>query len=367
VEDAIVFLTVFAVTLALTPLLKQRAAGWHLVDLPSTRKHHSGAVPLVGGLAMGTAFLIVYAATRPAGETTTFFGLTAGIVLTLVGGALDDRRELRASLKFSFQIFAALIIATYGGALLTHFGELMSPNVCTLGRWSLPLTVVCIVGVMNAINMSDGLDGLAGSLVLAACIGFGYAAGAGGDAKMFTMICLAAGATVAFLVYNARSPWGRPATVFMGDAGSLLLGLLVAWFSIRLAMSERPSLAPMTAVWILALPLADMGTIMVRRMLRGRNPFFADREHIHHILLAMGLSHQRTTAVLFGAALALAVAGIAAEKAGVPSYFMFYGYLAVLVIYGITAEVLCRRLNLRRPQDALVATGDLLEQPAPPR
>ena len=84
------------------------------------------------------------------------------------------------------QQWAALIIATYGGALLTHFGQLMSAQLCTLGSWSLPITIVCIVGVMNAINMSDGLDGLAGSLVLAACLGFGYVAGAGGDARMFT-------------------------------------------------------------------------------------------------------------------------------------------------------------------------------------
>jgi len=367
VGDAVVFLTVFGVTLALTPLLKQRAASWQLVDLPGPRKLHHGAVPVVGGLAMGIAFLIVYAATRPPEETSRFFGLAAGVVLTLVGGALDDRRELRASLKLPFQIFAALIIATYGGALLTHFGQLMSAQVCTLGSWSLPITIVCIVGVMNAINMSDGLAGLAGSLVLAACLGFAYVAGAGGDARIFTMICLTMGATAAFLVYNARSPWGRPVTVFMGDAGSLLLGLLVAWFSISLAMSERPSLRPMTAVWILAVPLADMGTIMVRRMLRGRNPFLGDREHIHHILLAMGLSHHRTTAVLFAAALVLAALGIAADKLGVPSYFMFYGYLAVLAVYGITAEILCRRLNLRQPQAGLALSIDFVDQTAPPR
>ena len=366
-EDAVVFLAVFAFTLALTPLLKQRAASWQLVDLPGERKVHTGAVPLVGGLAMGIAFLIVYAAMRPAGETTTFFGLTAGIVLTLIGGALDDRRELRATLNFPFQIFAALLIATFGGALVTHFGQLMSPQVCTLGSWSLPITIVCIVGLMNAINMSDGLDGLAGSLVLAACLGFGYAAGAGGDATMFTMICLAAGATVAFLVYNARSPWGRPATVFMGDAGSLLLGLLVAWFSIRLAMSDRPSIAPITAVWILAVPLADMGTIMVRRMLRGKSPFVGDREHIHHILLALGMSHYRTTVTLFVAALVLAAVGIAADKAGVPAYVMFYLFLGLLVQYGVAAEILCRRLALRNPQELPALSVDFVDQPAPPR
>lgn len=365
--DAIVFLAVFAVTLALTPLLKQRAASWRLVDLPDTRKRHSGAVPLVGGLAMGIAFLIVYAATRPAAGSPDFVGVVVAIMLTLTGGALDDRRGLRATLKFAFQIFAALLLATWGGTLLSHFGNLFTDSRWTLGSWSLPLTIVCIVGLMNAINMSDGLDGLAGSLVLAACLGFGYAAVSAGDAAMFTVICLAAGAIAAFLVYNARSPWGGAASVFMGDAGSLLLGLLVAWFSIRLAMSERPSIVPITAVWILALPLADMGTIMVRRLLRGKSPFVGDREHIHHILLALGLSHYQATVALFAAALALGVVGIAAERAGIPEYVMFYLYLDGLVVYGLAAEVLCRRLNLRNPQDSLRPAGDLVDQAAPPR
>jgi UDP-GlcNAc:undecaprenyl-phosphate/decaprenyl-phosphate GlcNAc-1-phosphate transferase len=102
-------------------------------------------------------------------------------------------------------------------------------------------------------------------------------------------------------------------------------------------------------------------------MLRGRNPFLGDREHIHHILLAMGLSHYRTTAVLFAAALALAAFGIAADKLGVPSYFMFYGYLAALAVYGITAEILCRRLNLRQPQATSALSIDFVDQTAPPR
>lgn len=345
--DAVVFLLVFAVTLTLVPLLKQRAERWSLVDVPDERKLHSGAVPLVGGLAMGIAFLAVYAAARPIHDAGHFSAFAAAIVLTLIGGALDDRRELRVMLKFAFQTAAALLVAAWGGAMLTHFGALFTDQVFTLGRWALPISVVCIVGLMNAVNMADGLDGLAGSAVLAACLAFGYAALAGGDSAMFTVICLAAGAIAAFLIYNARSPWVGSASVYMGDAGSLLLGLLVVWIAIRLAMSPQPSLAPITAVWILALPLADMGTIMARRMLRGRSPFLADREHLHHILPAMGVSPARTLVVLFAASLLLAAAGIGAERAGVPQHVMFYGYLALLLVYGVAAELLCRRLGLR--------------------
>jgi UDP-GlcNAc:undecaprenyl-phosphate GlcNAc-1-phosphate transferase len=313
---------------------------------------HTGAVPLVGGLAMGLAFLLLYGVGRPLAEPSHFFGVAAAIMLTLVGGTLDDRHGLRASLKFAFQITAALLIALWGGALLTHFGELVGPAPLSLGRWSLAITVVCIVGLMNAINMTDGLDGLAGTQMLAACLGFGYAAVSAGDTETFTVVCLVTGAVAAFLVHNARVPGGASARVYMGDAGSLMLGLLAAWLAIRLAMSQRPGLAPITAVWIVALPLADMGTVMVRRLLRGKSPFIGDREHLHHLLLDFGMSPQRTTAVLFAASIALGAVGIAAERAGIPQYAMFAVYLAYLSAHGVGAELASRRLRLGRAQSS---------------
>lgn len=350
--DAVGFLGVFAVTLALTPLLMRRAASWRLVDMPDARKRHTGAIPAVGGLAMGLGFLLLYGIARPLADSAHFLGVAAAIMLTLAGGALDDRLGLRAALKFAFQIGAALLIALWGGALLTHFGQLLGPARLNLGSWSLPLTVVCIVGLMNAVNMMDGLDGLAGSQMLAACLAFGYAAGMTGDAATFTVISLAAGAIAAFLVNNARVPGRAGARVYMGDAGSLMLGLLVAWVAIRLAMSERPALAPITAVWIVALPLADMGTVMVRRLLHGKSPFVGDREHVHHLLLASGMSSQRTTAVLFGASFALAAVAIAADRAGAPQYVMFAVYLVYIAGHGVAAELASRRLALGRDQIA---------------
>ena len=167
-----------------------------------------------------------------------------------------------------------------------------------------------------------------------------------GQAPEFAVICITAGTAVGFLYFNARLPWRRHAAVFMGDTGSLLLGLLLGWFAVRLAMAERPALAPITAVWILALPVGDTVTLLVRRALRGRNPFRADRHHLHHILVALGLSSGRTTALLFALALALGLAAIAAERLGVPQYAMFYLYMTGLVAYGFAADFACRKLEL---------------------
>lgn len=338
------FLLALGITAAAIPLLARAARGWGLLAQPGPRMTHEGAVPTVGGLAMGAAFLAAYAFTGLAASLSPL--LAAAVAITLAGGVLDDRHELRSLPKFGFQIAAAALLVLGGDALLTHLGYLMSPDLFTLGRWAVPLTIFALVGVMNAMNMADGLDGLAGTLALAACVNFGAAASLAGHAPEFAVISITAGTAVGFLYFNARLPWRRQAAVFMGDTGSLLLGLLLGWFAVRLAMAERPALAPITAVWILALPVGDTVTLLVRRALRGRNPFRADRHHLHHILVALGLSSGRTTALLFALALALGLAAIAAERLGVPQYAMFYLYMTGLVAYGFAADFACKKLEL---------------------
>jgi UDP-GlcNAc:undecaprenyl-phosphate/decaprenyl-phosphate GlcNAc-1-phosphate transferase len=344
-SNAAGFLLALGITAAAIPALTRAASGWGLLAHPGPRRNHDGAVPVVGGLAMGLAFLAGYA----------FTGLSAGfsmllalaVAVTLAGGVLDDRHEVGSLSKFGFQVAAAAILVADDGVLLTHLGHLMSPSVFTLGQWEVPLTIFALVGVMNAINMADGLDGLAGSLALVACIGFGFAASKAGHAPEFAAICVTAGAVAGFLYFNARSPWRSQAAVFMGDTGSLLLGLLLGWLAVRLAMAERPALAPITAVWILALPIGDAVTLLVRRALRGRSPFHADRQHLHHILLALGFSSGRAVAALAVLSGALGAAALAAEALQVPQYAMFYAYMTGLVAYGCTAEFACRKLGLQ--------------------
>lgn len=345
------FLLALAITAAVIPLLASRAPSWGLVDAPGTRKTHEGEVPVVGGLAMGAAFLVVYVFIGALTDTAwaPSLPLAGAVAITLVGGFLDDRNDIGSLPKFAFQIVAALAIAWSGDALLTHLGRLMSTNLFTLGRWSLPLTVFALVGVMNAMNMADGLDGLAGAFALAACINFGIAASLAGQGAEFGAICIAAGAALGFLLFNSRSPWVARAVVFMGDTGSLLLGLLLGWLAVRLAMAGRPALAPIAAVWILALPIGDTVTIMLRRILRGRSPFYGDREHLHHILLEMGFSEGRAVATLFVFSLVLGLGALAAGRAGVPEYVLFYAYMAILVAWGVTAERFCRMRLRNRP------------------
>ena len=347
-SDVIGFLLAFGITAAVIPVLARAAGGWGLLAQPGPRMSHEVPVPAIGGLAMGGAFLAVYAINGALTGLGTHFStpLAAAVAVTLVGGVLDDRHQMHSLPKFGFQIAAAALLVTGGSALLTHLGQLMSSNPFTLGRWAVPLTIFALVGVMNAMNMADGLDGLAGALTLAACVNFGAAASLAGHSAEFAVICITMGAALAFLYFNARSPWRRHAAVFMGDTGSLLLGLLLGWLAVRLAMAERPALAPITAVWIIALPIADTVTLLVRRALRGRNPFRADRKHLHHVLLALGLSPGQAVGAILVLSFALGAAALAAEMLKVPEYAMFYAYMICLAAHGVAAEIACRRLRL---------------------
>jgi len=336
VRNGFLFSLGFVLVAALIPLLARFAQRLGLLDRPGGHKNHATPIPVVGGIAMGLVFVACFAALALSREVSVWLPAAAGIMIFC--GLLDDRHALSSVPKFGLQILAAFVLARFGGATLVHLGELLRPDLLVLGVISLPFTVFAIVGVMNALNMTDGIDGLAGGVSLVSVIAFAHCAGSGGHAQVLAVACLLAGVLLGFLLYNARLP-GRPrAAVFMGDAGSYFLGLVLAWMAITLAMGDRPALSSMTAVWILGVPLADTVVLLVRRTLRGRNPFRPDREHLHHLLLARGFSHGAVSAIVIGISALMALAGIAAAQARIPDFVMFYVYGALWLVYYVTAS-----------------------------
>lgn len=341
-----------ATVLAIPPLLRS-APRWGLVDVATGRKVHEGEVPLIGGLAMGSVFLCAYLVVALTGKLGLNQGLAIAIAIVLIGGLLDDLYDLRSAVKFSFQIAAAVALIAFGdGALLTQLGQLLSERIFTLGAWSVPLTVFAIVGVMNAVNMADGIDGAAGTLSLLGFAVFGILAALTGETRVLVVTCIAAGVTTGFLCFNMRIPSRPRALIFMGDTGSHFLGLLLAWSAIRLFNAEPPALNAVSAGWILGIILGDTLSVMVRRVLRGRNPFKGDREHLHHLLLGAGLSTTQTVFAMAGLSLVAGAIALAAEKSGVPGYLMFYLYLALLAMYCVYSERVFRRHRLREPPES---------------
>lgn len=325
-------LIAFGMTAILLCLFRPLAVRVGLVDSPDVRKHHDGEVPLVGGVAMFAGFLFgVLSLDAPLSHWRPLF---AGGALLVIVGVLDDFRELSTRMRFAAQILAALLMVLWGGVEIKDLGTLgWWGGVVGLGTFTVPLTVFAAVGVINAVNMSDGTDGLAGGLVLVALLcllGVALATGRSPDSKVLMLL---AAAVAAFLAFNVRALGRRCAWVFMGDAGSMFLGLALAWFFIELSQGPERAIAPVTALWILALPLFDTVAIMVRRALHGRSPFAADRQHLHHMLLRLGFSVDQVVWLMCLVSAMFACIGLLAEHYHVPEALMFYLFLGLFALY----------------------------------
>ena len=324
----------FGFCVGVIALLIRPARSWGWVDHPSSRKHHRTPVPLVGGVAMCVAYSLslLILPVRPDEHRTL---LVAMMLLTLIGW-YDDLRATRPTIRFIFQGGAVLMMAFSSGIVLNDLGNLFGlGDVILPGGVGLLFTLFCVVGVINAFNMSDGLDGLAGGLALIAAVGLivllqmASLSRSGNYNALLVLIMVIAG----FLCFNLRHPWRMRASVFMGDAGSTMLGFVLAWFLVDLSQDQRAVMTPMTAVWLLALPLMDTVAVMIRRIRIGQNPFAADRRHVHHLLLNYGLSDGRATALLLTVAALIAGIGIGAHRLGVPEYLQFYVFLALFGLY----------------------------------
>ena len=344
--------------LAALPLLNRLAVGCGWVDAPDERKAHVGVIPLTGGATIAIAVIIALHAVLAlqsglAKPVLTLAGipllpwpneasgLLAGLALCFLVGFWDDRYPLRARYRLIAQLSAAGC-AILGGAILTAVGTTFTPFPLGLSYFAIPVTLLGLVGVANAYNMSDGLDGLCGGYAAVALAAFAICAGLithqqGGElalAEIGPVILPFLGALLGFLVYNFRHPWRSRAASFLGDAGSMSLGFLIGWIAVRLASGFGPhSLPPVTALWIVALPLIDMFSCMIRRPLEGRTPMSADRRHIHHLLMALGLSVRQAVSTLVGLAALFAAIGIVGWQAGVAEYWLFWSLVALFAVY----------------------------------
>ncbi len=198
---------------------------------------------------------------------------------------------------------------------------------------AIPFTVFAGVGIINAFNMSDGVDGLCGSLTLIALIGFGILAAVAGMQSEFALIAILTGSLIGFLFFNMRLPGRKQAAVFLGDAGSYLLGFSVLYAAIVLSQGEERAMTPVTALWFCMLPLFDTGGMILRRLKRGRSPFSPDREHIHHVFLLAKFSVGQTLAGLALIAFLGMLAGVVGNIAGVPESIMLLIFLIGAGLY----------------------------------
>jgi UDP-GlcNAc:undecaprenyl-phosphate GlcNAc-1-phosphate transferase len=330
VPSALAFLVAACLALGLTPPVRALALRVGAIDHAlGTRKRHGAPVPRLGGLAIalgaGASLAVAYLAYPPLRQdlaTDRALALMVGTLAILALGVVDDLRGLRASPKLAVQVAAAALAFWAGFRIETlpvPFGEPLA-----LGLASAPLTVLWMVGVTNALNLADGLDGLAAGQAVLALGAYLVMALAGGDGLVALVTAAAAGSALGFLRHNRH-----PATIFMGDAGSLLLGFLLAVSSVAL-LGRNPggtaAIAPAVAV---ALPVADAALAFLRRLLRGFPVARGDRGHLHHRVLDRLGSHRETVRVLWCAALAVALGSLGVAFAPSVSGALMLAALAV--------------------------------------
>lgn len=319
----------FAGTMLAMWLLVRQAPRLGLLDQPDAgpdaRKRHAVPTPVVGGLAMLLACLAASPLVLPLSRYVVGLGVAALIVVAI--GAYDDRRDVRWYWRLGWQMLAGLVIAVWGGARIEELGAAFGLDSLSLGAWAIPFTVFATVGLINAMNMIDGADGLAGSLALAALGMLCAAAIYAGNDRLAERVLIVCGALAAFLLWNLRFPGHARARAFMGDAGSGFLGLVIAWVAFRLTQNEGHPVNPVLALWLLPIPVMDCLVLIVRRLQEGRSPFSAGNDHIHHLMADAGFRPMQVVGVLVGFSLMTGLAAGQAMRLDIPNPLLLSAYL----------------------------------------
>jgi UDP-GlcNAc:undecaprenyl-phosphate GlcNAc-1-phosphate transferase len=285
-----VFASSLVICMGLIPFLIKGAAYFNVLDLPGGRKTHSAPIARVGGIAFAAGALASILIWVPVDRIVLAY--LGGAAVIVFFGVLDDRINLSVTQKLCAQLVAAALVIGVGEirlSTLPFFEE------STLPLWiGLPVTILLLVGVTNAINLSDGLDGLAGGLSLLTLGGFGYLAFLSDDAIVLSIALSIMGGILGFLRFNTY-----PARIFMGDGGSQFLGFSVGVAAILLTDPGRGEYSPLVALMIIGLPILDTLSVMGQRRMEGRSLFSADRNHLHHKLLTIGFFHHEAVTLIY--------------------------------------------------------------------
>ena len=325
------FISIFFVSLltALSILvLRPLAIKASFTDTPTLRKMHEGKIPTTGGISIFfatwlTSVIFIEALPR---DTVT---LLACAGLSLLLGAADDKLDLGAFKKITFQTAIALTFVISTGQVVTSLGSPISYlSPIELGTFSIPFTVVAIVGLVNAFNMIDGCDGLAASLVIISLLSLVFMAAGGLSDPTRQILLLFLPSIFVFLFFNFSNPKGLK--TFLGDGGSLCLGFIVAASFVEFS-TLNILYDPSVVLWFAAIPILDFCTVIVRRKLLKRKIMAADRSHLHHLLMSWGLSHLQITMLIALAAVALLLFGlwVSSDHPNIS----FWCFLALFLVY----------------------------------
>lgn len=323
-------LLALVVSLLLTPLVRKAAFKIGAMDKPDARKVHKGLMPRMGGLAIFLAFALTLLVTQSI--ESKHLGLLAGGLIIVLIGIFDDTRGLSARVKLVGQITAAAAVIPFG-IQVNFITNPVSGDMMHLGFWGIPVTIFWIISVTNAVNLIDGLDGLAGgtsfiaALTLAAVTWHQASFSGGAGMEVAYLALILAAAILGFLKYNFY-----PAKIFLGDTGSMFLGYALGTLAVMGVAKVATAISIMVPIIILGIPLMDVFFAILRRYQSQRPIFQPDKEHLHHRLMAMGLSHKQTVLAIYGVSLVLGISAFVLTLITTSQAVLLLLILAVVMI-----------------------------------
>jgi len=338
------FISAALVAVFLINLLIPVAKKIDLVDHPGERKRHEGAIPLIGGIAMVISFALSILLFQASFKDFRILFFCIG-VLTVIG-ALDDQRELKPKMRFLAELFVALVLASIGGTVVIHIGDIFAiDRPIGLSFLAIPFTVISIVGVINAYNMVDGHNGVAGIVTILGLAGLAlllFYRATPADYQYVVIVYLLITLLVIFLMFNLGL-LNSNRRIFLGDAGSMFIGITMAFLVIRLSQREDPILSATAAAWIIGLPLLDMVSVIIRRTFSRISLFQADRNHIHHLLTKLDLSKLQVLLYLTMLQSLFVSIGVLGTLLEWSDAILFWGMIPMLSIYFILYGATLRR------------------------
>lgn len=327
----IIFFISFCVACLAIASLRPIAANIGLVDKPDARKRHLGHVPLIGGIAIYFTMLVASQLFIQESQLLNLYLISCSFMVLI--GALDDFYDISAKARLAAQLLIASILVMGAGQALYSMGNLFGFGEVNLGLLAIPVTLLAVATAINAFNMTDGIDGLVGVLgiitFVSLCILFYW----NENSELFIISAIFVSALSAFLLFNLgglRRIFGK---IFMGDAGSMMIGLSVIWLLVLGTQSEESNFRPVTALWIIAVPLIDMFAVMHRRVRKGKSPLSADRDHLHHIFMRFGLTSRQALGIIACLASLLALIGLVGEYFLVPEPVMLLIFVLLFLTY----------------------------------
>jgi UDP-GlcNAc:undecaprenyl-phosphate GlcNAc-1-phosphate transferase len=315
-----------------------------LIDSPGGRKGHAGDIPLAGGIAIFLTVVLLSATLQVTIFSSQLLWL-AGLLFLI--GVIDDAVHINAWLRLVLHYCCGIVMATGAGIVIVQVGDLLTFGTIELLLLSIPLTALSVAGLCNAFNMIDGLDGLAAGLVLIPLLVLAFLA-AQADHPMLPALLLIALPVMVFLVFNLGPNRAWLPRIFLGDAGSVTLGFLLTAALVALSQGPQALIAPVTALWLVAVPLMDMLATMWRRVRQGQSPLHPDRLHLHYSLLDAGLSPRQVLVLLLAYALGCALLGLALEAVSASASLLLY-HLVFLLHCLVVTRGLSRPRNTREP------------------